>query len=146
VRDGWAAQPINTLSAVSAAAFVVVGLWLWRSKRKVAAALTGAVGLSSAWFHAAPGDAATWAHDLTFYALGLASLIEVRRSLAGRRPPLLAAAVFSAGVVVWFLSRTGGALCNPDSLIQGHALWHVAAAAAVGILFRMDHTIPISDH
>jgi len=139
VRDGWAAQPINTLSA---AAFVAVGLWLWRTERRVAAALTGAVGLGSAWFHAAPGDAATWAHDLTFYALGLASVIEARRSLAARRPPLLAAAVFSAGVIVWFFSRTGGALCSPDSLIQGHAVWHLAAAAAVGILFGAPSRVP----
>ena len=137
VRDGWPAQPINTLSAV---AFVAVGVWLWRSERRLAAVLTGAVGLGSVWFHAAPGEATTWAHDLTFYAVALASVLEMQRLLAARRPPVLAAAIFSSGVVVWFFSRTGGALCDPDSLIQGHAVWHVVAAVAVGVLFGTDRS------
>ncbi len=132
LRDGWPAQPVNALSAT---AFVVAGIWLWRRGRRLPAALAVAVGAGSAWFHAAPGGAATWAHDLTLYALGIVSAIEVGRLIAGRRPPVVAAAIFAAGLIIWFLSRTGGALCDPGSVIQGHAVWHLAASSAVGALF-----------
>ena len=37
------------------------------------------------------------------------------------------------GGVVFALSRTGGPLCQPDSLIQGHGLWHLLTAAALGL-------------
>ncbi len=140
LHNGWPAQPINTLSA---AVFVAVGLWLWRRDRRTPALLAIAVGLGSVWFHAAPGDAATWAHDVTLYALALAGAIEAGRLVVSRRPPVLAVAVFSAGLVVWFFSRTDGGLCNPESLVQGHAVWHLAAAVAVGILFGSDRSIPI---
>ena len=36
------------------------------------------------------------------------------------------------GVAVFAVSRTGGPLCEPTSLIQGHGLWHVLSAAALG--------------
>lgn len=137
VRDGWAAQPINTLSA---AAFVVVGLWLWRTGRRVAALLAAAVGIGSVWFHGSPGSAATWVHDVALYALALAAAIEATRLTVGHRPPALASAIFTSGLVVWFFSRTGGPLCDPDSVIQGHAVWHVAAAAAFAVLFRTDRS------
>ncbi len=43
---------------------------------------------------------------------------------------------YATGNVVWALSRDDGLLCRPDSLLQGHALWHLTAAAAVAFLFR----------
>lgn len=59
---------------------------------------------------------------------------------AGRRPGgdrrWLAAglAVFAAGVAVWVLD--GRLLpCAPDAWFQWHALWHVLAAGAAGLLF-----------
>ena len=132
LRDGWPAQPINTLSAV---AFVAVGLWLWRGGRRLPAVLSAAVGLGSMWFHGAPGDAPSGGNDITLYALVVLGVIEVGRQVARRRRPVVAAGILTAGLVVWFLSRTGGALCDPDSVIQGHSIWHVAAALAVGVLF-----------
>jgi len=36
-----------------------------------------------------------------------------------------------SGAVVFALSRTGGPLCRPESLLQGHALWHLATAGAL---------------
>jgi hypothetical protein len=60
-----------------------------------------------------------------------------------RRPELTASmAYFCCGVVsfllafaAWIPSRTGSALCYPDSLWQGHALWHILCAAAVGFIY-----------
>ncbi len=44
--------------------------------------------------------------------------------------------VFLAGVAVWFGSAIEGApLCRPDSLWQGHALWHVTSAVAIGLFW-----------
>ena len=41
--------------------------------------------------------------------------------------------VLTLGAVVMLLSRTGGPLCAPDAVVQGHAVWHVLAAIGVGI-------------
>ena len=58
----------------------------------------------------------------------------------GRRPGprrrsriLLASAAGAgvAGVTVLSLSRSGGPWCRPDSLLQGHAVWHVCSAVAI---------------
>ena len=35
------------------------------------------------------------------------------------------------GVIINGLSRTGGPLCRPESLLQGHAAWHVLSAASL---------------
>lgn len=44
--------------------------------------------------------------------------------------------VFVGGVVVWFGSATEGApLCSPQSLWQGHALWHVTSGVAIGLFW-----------
>lgn len=44
--------------------------------------------------------------------------------------------LFLAGFAVWSLSRTGGAICQPDSAWQGHALWHLTSAGAVALIYR----------
>ncbi len=41
--------------------------------------------------------------------------------------------VLAVGAVVFALSRTGGPLCDPSSLLQGHAGWHLATAVALGL-------------
>lgn len=43
-------------------------------------------------------------------------------------PPLL---LLGVAAVVGRLAATEGPLCRPESLLQGHGLWHLAAAAAV---------------
>ena len=47
-----------------------------------------------------------------------------------------ALAVYGFGQVIWLLSRDGAPLCDPDSLLQGHALWHLTSAAAVLLVYR----------
>lgn len=57
-------------------------------------------------------------------------------ALRGNRAYLLAAGgVFALAAVVWVVSHTGGMWCNPTSLLQGHALWHLLTAAAVALLY-----------
>jgi hypothetical protein len=38
--------------------------------------------------------------------------------------------------IIWKMSRTGGPWCYPDSIIQGHAVWHILDAFALYCLFR----------
>jgi len=53
--------------------------------------------------------------------------------VVSRRGPrrLTAVGILAAGALIGTLSRTGGPLCDPDSIWQGHGFWHVAAAAAL---------------
>lgn len=44
---------------------------------------------------------------------------------------LAALALLGTGAVVGRLSATGALWCQPESLLQGHAFWHLAAATAV---------------
>jgi hypothetical protein len=37
---------------------------------------------------------------------------------------------------IWNLSYTGAVYCDPKSIIQGHAIWHLLDAVSVGCLFR----------
>lgn len=43
----------------------------------------------------------------------------------------LAIGVLVAGGLLLVFSRTGGPLCQPESLLQGHACWHVLAATSL---------------
>ncbi len=38
-------------------------------------------------------------------------------------------------VAMFILGRTGGLVCEPGSIFQGHALWHLLSAAALGAYF-----------
>jgi hypothetical protein len=49
-----------------------------------------------------------------------------------QRGMLVGVTVLAAGALIMLLSRTGGPLCVPDSLVQGHAVWHVLAAGGIG--------------
>ena len=41
----------------------------------------------------------------------------------------------AVAVAMFLLGRTGAPLCDPDSLFQGHGLWHVLAAISLGAYF-----------
>ncbi len=45
------------------------------------------------------------------------------------------AACFLLAFGIWIPSRTGGPLCAPDSLVQGHAIWHLLCAGSVWLLY-----------
>lgn len=51
-----------------------------------------------------------------------------------RRRILLALGLLAVGGVIGRLSVSGGPLCDPDSLLQGHAVWHALSAAGLAIL------------
>lgn len=68
-----------------------------------------------------------------------------RDVIADRRWLAAAAAAFLIAFGVWIPSHTGGPLCNPDSLLQGHAIWHLLDAMAVGcfyVFYRSEAALP----
>jgi hypothetical protein len=44
-------------------------------------------------------------------------------------------AAIVVAVVMFLLGRTGAPLCDPDSLFQGHGVWHLLGAVALGTYF-----------
>lgn len=73
---------------------------------------------------------------------GLGEILEIHRELPALRERGItaerwalvgAAAALTLGATAFFVGRTGGALCDPASPMQWHAVWHVAAAAAMAL-------------
>lgn len=60
-----------------------------------------------------------------------------RVRLAPRRMPWFwtGLGLFVVANIVWNLSRTGAVWCDPASLLQGHAVWHILTAASVGAFY-----------
>lgn len=83
-------------------------------------ALSGVLGVA-----AGAGEIAEYRHELpAIRAEGLTA----RR--AARLGVLVALAL---GATAFLVGRTGGWLCKPESVFQWHAVWHVLAAAAMGL-------------
>jgi hypothetical protein len=144
LHDGLLAQPVNTASAL---AYVAVGAWLaGRGQRRdqggmVAFGLAvAACGVGSVDYHGTGSPAARLLHDGSLYlVVGVVAWREVRRVVGrarltsrGRVAHRVALAAAVAGVACWWAGRTGGPWCDPDSLLQPHAAWHVLSATAVG--------------
>ena len=148
LHDGLIAQPVNTASAL---AYLAVGAWLvgqglrpgTARRRTVGFGLAVAVaGIGSVDYHGPGSPAARLLHDGGLYAVvSFVAVHEVARRVrraAGwtprRRAAYLAAmAAVAAGAACWWLGRTGGPLCDPDSPLQGHAAWHLLTATALAL-------------
>jgi hypothetical protein len=145
LRDGLVAQPVNTASAL---AYVAVGAWLagrglragpGRRPLLVVGLAVGLAGIGSVDYHCPGSPAARLLHDGGLYAVvGLVAWHEVGRRLRrarlslDRRPAYRAAlAAAAAGAACWWLGRTASPWCDPDSLLQPHAAWHLLGAAAL---------------
>lgn len=116
-----------------------------------AADLTGRTGLRWCWLAtpalivpavaAGPVVSSVTQGLLGAVAIGL-GLLRARRRPAQRRILLTALGLLAAGSLAGTLTdRTW--LCQPDSPVQGHALWHLLAAAA---LWRLTPVVWTSGH
>ncbi len=138
IRPGWVGQPANTVSSL---AFVAAAVPIARSARArrrpawAAVAVAAAVeGLGSVGYHGPGGRAAKVVHDAGIVALiGTMTAALVADAAASGAPEVRprAAVLGAAAVVVHALSRTGGPWCRCDSRLQGHAVFHLLAAAAL---------------
>lgn len=61
----------------------------------------------------------------------LAGWAIVRELTMRIRRPVKAMGIAGIGAGLGTISRTGSPLCDPDSLLQGHGIWHVLAAFAL---------------
>jgi hypothetical protein len=154
LHGGLVAQPVNTASAL---AYVAVGAWLvgrgLRAGPGRPLAVVGlavvAAGVGSVDYHGPGSPAARLLHDGGLYAVvGLVAWHEAARRVgqarragtgapwAGLAPGRRAAyrtalAAAAAGAACWWLGRTQSPWCDPDSLLQAHAAWHLLGATAL---------------
>ena len=49
------------------------------------------------------------------------------------KPLMFGVGALLVGAAIFTVSRTGGPLCDPESLLQGHAVWHALTATALGL-------------
>lgn len=137
LHPGLIAQPVNTITS---AAYLVAAVRLGPDVRRSATGRAlgpalAANGLGSMGFHG-PGDRVSHRlHDLSLWStIGIfgaevgATAVRRPRQLIRLAGPL---AVLAAGAAVNAGTRTGARWCRPDSLLQGHGLWHLASAVAV---------------
>jgi hypothetical protein len=135
IRPGLIGQPANTVSSL---AFVVAAVPIARGARRrrrpawLAVAVAAVVeGAGSVAYHGPGGTRAKRLHDAGIVAL--AATVTVAVALEGtpvhHRPRTVA--LTAAAVALHSLSRTGGPLCSCHSSLQGHAAFHVLAAAAL---------------
>ena len=100
--------------------------------RALAGAVTGAVSATLVgaaawpWFRGAGSLVAT----LALATIAVSEVVARRRGApAVWTGPLLAVAVVAG--LAWFAGRTGSPLCDPGSLLQLHAVWHLLTAYLV---------------
>lgn len=65
----------------------------------------------------------------------VAIVVEWRASRSDRRWLAIGAGLMSVAFAIWVLDRWR-IVCAPESLLQGHALWHVLGATAAAALFN----------
>jgi hypothetical protein len=135
IRPGLIGQPANTVSSL---AFVVAAVPIARTARRrgrpawTAVAVASAFeGLGSVAYHGPGGPWAKALHDGGLVVLFAAISLAVGQE---RRPPPrqpVTTALAASAFALHALSRTGGPLCSCRSPLQGHAVFHVLAAAAL---------------
>jgi hypothetical protein len=136
LHDSLVAQPVNTASAL---AYVAVGAWLVGRRQRAAGLAVAAAGVGSVDYHGPGSPAAQLLHDGSLYlVVGMVAWHEVARRVGrvrlapGRRVAYRVALVTAAaGGACWWAGRTASPWCDPDSLLQPHAAWHLLGAAAL---------------
>jgi hypothetical protein len=161
IGAGVLGQPAATLSSL---AYLVAGAWLarhWRtlpglqrSTGMVYAGLLMLCGVGSVVYHGPGGVLAGPLHDVPIVLLlGAVVAVPAGRWLRERRVvrpgttrdlALLAVLLLGSGAA-YLAGRTGGPLCDPTSIVQGHALWHVGTAAALALWGALLWPVPAVD-
>jgi hypothetical protein len=131
LHDGLLGQPANSLSSL--AYVVAAGYVLRRGGPRGPALALALVGVGSVLYHGPMPPGADLVHNGSLIAVPLAAVGVAARRHSFPRPPALALAALAAGAAVNVLARTGAPLCRPDSLVQGHAVWHVLTAAGAAL-------------
>lgn len=136
---------LDMLSMYLIAAFAAAWAWVrWtrRGTRAFAAAyVVGVAACELAGLWPDPVPVVNYAGNLAFAALLLVAIVlETRLWRRGEseiafRHGVVALAAMLVAFTIWLLSTHGW--CDPTSLWQGHAAWHLLCAVAAYWLFRM---------
>jgi hypothetical protein len=145
LRSGLFAQPVNALSSF---AYAAVGGWLvWRSRRAgferrllVAggAAMVG-VGIGSFGYHGPQPVGAAIVHNGSVWWLAVVLIARHIQLLAHTRRVAWAAWRSAApwmvpALAAYVAGRTASPLCDPATVLQFHAVWHVLSAVGLGFV------------
>ncbi len=136
--QGPASKFLHDVSFLTTILFVAVmtlgGLKEWTNRRTWLVFGIAAVGVVAL--------VGLWPTGTNVIAGGAVALLVVTDMLA-RRAGALHTRWFAVAVVAMIFAlftftvgRSGSPLCSPDSLIQGHALWHVLSASALWAYFE----------
>jgi hypothetical protein len=142
-RAGVLKQPINALTSLAfipaGVLSIVPAMRVTGRLRRHLAAYAGTVvgvGLGSFAYHGPQPAWAGRAHDGSI-VLAVASALLVTATAGRRRKQIwrtgagrLSAAFIAAALPAYAGGRTGSPLCDPDSSIQLHGVWHVLTAGS----------------
>lgn len=147
LRDGLLAQPVLALTSF---AYVIAAIVVWRrlpeqdrSLGYAYAVFLAFVGFGSVLFHGPQTPGSKFLHDAPIPALGalIVAVLFVRWRRAQPLFPgatsnkmLLLLAVIVLALLSFAAGRTASPLCEPDSLLQLHGLWHILSATGFAIL------------
>ena len=143
-------QPVNAISSLAfVIAAAIAALLLHTSNESTSplawasCASLGLIGFGSFDYHGPQSAAANTLHNIAILLLLALVVIEltarlIRRDqlLPGATRPRLAilASCTLMGLVCYGIGRTESTVCDPMSVVQLHALWHVLIAAAAALL------------
>ncbi|CAN5547569.1 hypothetical protein BH20ACT23_BH20ACT23_22440 [soil metagenome] len=147
VADGLLAQPVNAITSLGfvLAGGVIIARALRAPQRRVEPLVFGAsvvaTGLGSALYHGPQPSHADVVHDLSILAvLSQVAFHEARYRLRGRpadpKAFRVALASLGLGAVAFVLGRTSSPLCDPDSPMQLHGVWHLLVALSLAAYGR----------
>lgn len=129
------ADPSSALAWLDAAGVsLVAAAWLtWNVARAAGWPAFAAAGAAAAAATVVLPEGAGRVFQLVLVAAAAASEARAWSRPRDRRRLAATVATFAVAVPVWLLSRDGGLLCEPASALQGHALWHLLAAAGLAL-------------
>jgi 8-oxo-dGTP diphosphatase len=152
IQAGILAQPIN---AISSAAYLIAAIVIVFQARRLSAGqiqswlfagVLTLVGVGSVDFHGPQSPWAQFAHDAPIVVLvaWIAILVLLRwrqgtRVLPGFNRARVAGliVVMSLALLAFFAGRTDSVGCDPDSVLQPHAAWHVLTAIGFLLIWQL---------
>jgi hypothetical protein len=102
------------------------------AERRRTLAIAAVASVSAAVAFGAFPDAQRSVYTVAAVVFGFLELRCLRGGLHRRGPWAVAAVLFAAASVSFFLGKDASPLCDPSGLLQAHALWHLLEAAALG--------------
>lgn len=136
--QGLGAPFLHDLSFVSALLFLAVmnvAGTFGVDRRRALAAFTSAVLVVSGLLVLWPGSTNLIA-AATVVLLIIGDISGHRRGTTTRNWRIASAVAMGTALLLFVGGRTGGPLCDAESLFQGHALWHLLSAAALWTYFE----------